>query len=100
MTEKLAIRDLSKSFLNIQALASVSFNVQRGQLHALVGENGAGKSTLIKILAGVERPNSGEILLDGQGYQPRSPVEAAARGISTIYQEANLLPDRDVFSNV
>jgi ribose transport system ATP-binding protein len=97
---KLVLRHLSKAFLGVQALDGVSFDVERGHLHALLGENGAGKSTLIKILSGAESLDSGEMMLDGQAYAPHSPLDAARRGVSTIYQEANLLPDRDVLANV
>ncbi|HVO41001.1 MAG TPA: sugar ABC transporter ATP-binding protein [Aggregatilineales bacterium] len=98
--DKLIIRSVSKAFAGVRALSDVSFTVQRGQLHALLGENGAGKSTLIKILSGAQSVDSGDILLDDRPYSPRSPVDAVRRGVSTIYQEANLLPDRDVVSNV
>ncbi len=100
MLPKLTLHSVSKAFLGVQALDNVSFEVQRGQLHALLGENGAGKSTLIKILAGAQPADSGEMLLDGQPYRPHTPPDATRRGVSTIYQEANLLPDRDVLSNV
>ncbi|MCC7446513.1 MAG: sugar ABC transporter ATP-binding protein [Anaerolineae bacterium] len=100
MSPKLIIRSVSKAFMGVQALDGVSFTVEQGQLHALVGENGAGKSTLIKILSGAESADSGEITLDGKLYQPRTPRDAVRSGVSTIYQEVNLLPDRDVMSNV
>lgn len=100
MIAKLTIRGLSKAFLGVQALDHVSFSIEQGHLHALLGENGAGKSTLIKVLSGAELADTGELLLNGRPYQPRSPRDAVRAGINTIYQEANLLPDRDVLSNI
>jgi ABC-type sugar transport system ATPase subunit len=94
------IEGLSKAYPGVQALKDVSFGIQRGQLHALVGENGAGKSTLIKILAGAEPLDSGRVFFDGQPYQPRNPHEALAIGVSTIYQVFNLLPDRTIMHNI
>ena len=99
-TVKLALRALSKRFPGVQALDAVSFEVQAGHVHALVGENGAGKSTLIKILSGAIPRDSGEITLDSAPYRPRDPKDAFAAGISTIYQELNLLPTRSVMHNV
>ena len=72
----------------------------RGEIHALVGENGAGKSTLIKVLTGVERPDSGTITLDGKEVLIRSPQHAQELGISTVYQEVNLCPNLTVAENI
>jgi ABC-type sugar transport system ATPase subunit len=94
------IQAISKAYPGVQALDNLSFSVARGHLHALVGENGAGKSTLIKILSGAEQPDSGHIWLDGQPYQPRTPKEALAASVATIYQIFNLLPDRSVSQNI
>jgi len=94
------IENVSKSYGAVHALKQVSFAVQRGHVHALLGENGAGKSTLIKILAGAEHSDSGEIRLDGALYQPKNPKAALAAGISTIYQVFNLLPDRTLMHNI
>jgi ABC-type sugar transport system ATPase subunit len=96
----LQIKALSKSYPGVQALRNVSFGVEQGETHALVGENGAGKSTLIKILSGAEHADSGEITLDGNPYHPQTPKAALAAGVSTIYQIFNLLPDRTVMHNV
>ncbi len=84
----------------MQALKDVSFEIERGHVHALVGENGAGKSTLIKILSGAEQPDSGDIWLDNARYRPTNPKAALAAGVSTIYQVFNLLPDRSVMHNL
>jgi ABC-type sugar transport system ATPase subunit len=78
----------------------VSFAIEAGTLHALIGENGAGKSTLIKILSGALPADSGTLLLDGQPYQPRDPRHALQSGLATIYQDLNLLPSRSVLANV
>jgi len=96
----LRIEHLSRSYPGVQALADVSFDVKRGQLHALVGENGAGKSTLIKILAGALEQDEGTMWLNGQPYQPRNPHDALQSGVSTIYQVFNLLPDRSIKHNI
>ncbi len=96
----LRLESVSKAYPGVQALRGVSFAVERGQVHALVGENGAGKSTLIKILAGAEQPDSGTIWLDDAVYAPRDPKAALGAGVSTIYQVFNLLPDRTVMQNI
>jgi len=94
------MRGISKSFPGVRALKDVSFACAAGEVHALVGENGAGKSTLIKILSGVYRPDSGAIALNGQEVHFRHPVEALRAGISVIYQEFSLLPERTVAQNI
>ncbi|MES0884542.1 sugar ABC transporter ATP-binding protein [Roseibium sp. SCP14] len=91
---------IGKRFPGVTALDGVSFTCRGGEVHALVGENGAGKSTLIKILAGVYRPDSGTILLHGEPAEFRHPLEALKAGISVIYQEFSLLPDRTVTQNI
>ncbi|CAN7227403.1 sugar ABC transporter ATP-binding protein [Devosia sp. LjRoot3] len=94
------MRGISKSFPAVKALRGVSFTCSRGEVHALCGENGAGKSTLIKILSGVYRPDSGEVLIDGQEQHFKHPQEALLAGISVIYQEFSLLPERTVAQNL
>ena len=96
----LEMRDITKTFPGVRALNRVSFNCIKGEVHALVGENGAGKSTLMKILAGATQPDSGTILLRGQPVHLRDPHTAQALGISTIYQEFNLLPYMSVAENI
>ena len=76
------------------------FNVRKGKVNVLIGENGAGKSTLMKILAGVERPTSGKILLDGQEIHLHSPLDATRLGIGIIYQELNLCANLSVVDNI
>ena len=82
------------------ALDDVSFKVRKGKVNVLIGENGAGKSTLMKILAGVERPTSGRILLDHREIHLHSPLDATRLGIGIIYQELNLCPNLSVTDNI
>jgi monosaccharide-transporting ATPase len=99
-TEIVTMMGISKYFPGVQALENVSFTLKRGEIHALVGENGAGKSTLIKILTGVEQPDSGTITIYQQAISIRSPQHAQALGISTVYQEVNLCPNLTVAENI
>src|SRR5918997_3401089 len=94
------VRSVSKQFAGVRALDGVSLQLRRGEVHALVGENGAGKSTLIKLVTGVYRPDEGEVRSLGEPVAFARPRDAQAAGISTIYQEINLLPLRSVASNV
>ena len=96
----LAVEGITKHFPGVLALDDVSVEFFPGEVHAVVGENGAGKSTLMKVLAGAYRPDSGTILLDGQPVVFNHPSEAQAAGISIIYQEFNLLPERTVMENI
>jgi monosaccharide-transporting ATPase len=95
-----AMEGINKAFPGVQALANVDFFLRRGEIHAIMGENGAGKSTLIKVLTGVERPDSGRIILDGHEVVVRSPLHAQQLGISTVYQEINLCPNLTVAENI
>src|SRR6267378_3472799 len=96
----LSLRAVCKSFPGVKALANVDFTARRGEIHALMGENGAGKSTLIKVLTGVYRRDSGQMLLVGEAIDPHSPQQAQALGISTVYQEVNLVPFLSVAENI
>ena len=96
----LAARNVSKFFPGVRALDGIDFTLRRGEVHALMGENGAGKSTLIKVLTGVYRQDTGEILLGGLPIDPRSPEDAQRFGISTVYQEVNLIPFLSVAENI
>ncbi len=91
---------ISKQFGPVQALTDVTFTVRKGTVHALCGENGAGKSTLMKILAGVHRPDSGTIELNGNSLQFSKPHDAIVAGISMIYQELDLAEDLTVAENI
>ena len=94
------MRGIVKRFPGVLALNGVDLEVRAGEVHVLLGENGAGKSTLTKTIAGVYRPDAGDMRLDGRPVHLRSPRDAQALGISTIYQEFNLAPDMTVADNV
>src|SRR5881296_3026400 len=96
----LQLRGITKNFPGVKALADVSFTVRAGEIHALMGENGAGKSTLIKVLTGVYPRDNGDILLQGKSINLRSPDDAQRHGISTVYQEVNLIPYLSVAENI
>ena len=96
----LEARGLTKRFPGVVALSNVSFSARAGEVHALMGENGAGKSTLIKCLTGVYPRDEGTVTLAGKIIHPRSPREAEAVGISTVYQEVNLIPDLSIAENI
>jgi ribose transport system ATP-binding protein len=96
----LAMRDINKRFQGVQALSAASLEVDPGEIMALVGQNGAGKSTLIKVLTGAYRRDSGSILFAGRAIDFASPQAAQRGGVSTIYQEINLVPFRSVAENV
>jgi monosaccharide-transporting ATPase len=94
------MKGIDKIFPGVQALEDVDFSLNKGEIHALVGENGAGKSTLIKILTGVERQDKGTIAFDKKDIVIRSPQHAQSLGISTVYQEINLCPQLTVAENI
>ena len=99
-TPVIAVRDLCKSFPGVRALHQVQFTLQKGEVHALMGENGAGKSTLMKILAGVYQKDSGEILLNGQPVEIQGPAHAQALAIGIIHQELHLMPHLSAAQNI
>jgi len=94
------MRQIVKRFPGVLALNCVDLNVRRGEVHVLLGENGAGKSTLIKVLSGVYAPDAGEIIFEGQPVRIRHPHDAQRLGVSTIYQEFNLVPEMSVAENI
>ncbi|MCC6441842.1 MAG: sugar ABC transporter ATP-binding protein [Armatimonadetes bacterium] len=99
-TPLLSMQGISRQYPGVQALLDVDFEVAAGEVHALVGENGAGKSTLMKILAGAEDRDSGEIRIDGKQAPIASPQQALHLGIGIIYQEFNLIPYLSVAENI
>lgn len=96
----LQARNITKIFPGTVALDNVDFNVYRGKVNVLVGENGAGKSTLMKIIAGVQQPTSGRLLLEGKEIKIKSTLDAARHGIGIIFQELNLFPNLNVAENI
>jgi ribose transport system ATP-binding protein len=100
VTPLLRVSGASKSFPGVRALDDVHLDLRHGEVHAVVGENGAGKSTLMKLLSGIDRPDSGEFWLDGNAYTPSNPRHAQELGISIIHQELNLMPDLTVAQNI
>ncbi|MEV6795663.1 sugar ABC transporter ATP-binding protein [Streptomyces sp. NPDC051320] len=96
----LEVTGVDKSFAGVHALRAVDFELRPGEVHALIGENGAGKSTLIKVMTGVYRPDAGHVRFAGQQRDFRNPLEAQGAGLSTIYQEVNLVPLMSVARNL
>jgi galactofuranose transport system ATP-binding protein len=99
-TTLLSMQNINKAFAGIPALTAASLEVGVAEVHALIGQNGAGKSTLIKILTGYVSRDKGEIEFDGAPFEARSPQDAQRKGISTIYQEINLVPYRSITENI
>ena len=97
---RVELRGISKSFPGVLALSGVDLRLHAGEVHALLGENGAGKSTLIKLLSGALGRDAGEILIDGRAVEIDSPATARLLGISTVYQEINLVPSLSVTENL
>jgi ABC-type sugar transport system, ATPase component len=96
----LELSHIAKAFGAVIALTNGTLRLERGSIHALVGENGAGKSTLVKIIAGLYQRDAGDLLLDGEVVDFRSTAEAKAAGIAVIYQEPTLFPDLSVTENI
>jgi rhamnose transport system ATP-binding protein len=96
----LRVSGIAKSFGASNALTDVSFEVARGEVHALVGENGAGKSTLVKIITGILEPDAGEIALNGEVVRFATPIEARRAGVAAVYQDPKLFPHLDVAENI
>ena len=100
MPNIIELRAVSKLYRGVAAIKDVDFNARAGEVHAIVGENGAGKSTLTKIIAGVTRPNTGEMLIDGKVVKFLTPREALAAGVVMVFQENSLVPSMTVAQNV
>src|SRR5260370_34122239 len=91
---------LSKAFGHVQAVTEVSFEAKAAEVLAVMGDIGAGKSTLVKLIAGVYKPDSGELAVDGVSQRFRHPMDAAGAGIATVYQDLALVDSRDVAQNL
>jgi simple sugar transport system ATP-binding protein len=100
MTPIVELRDVTKEYRGVPAVKDVSFALERGEVHAVLGENGAGKSTLTKMVAGVVQPSAGEVWIDGERVELATPSEALARGIAMVYQETSLVPSLTVAQNI
>lgn len=100
MAPVLELTGLTKRYGATTALLDVSFEVERGSTHAIIGENGAGKSTLIRILSGLETPDTGTVVLDGSSYRPSSLGDSRQLGVSTAFQDLSLLPNLTVAENL
>ncbi len=96
----LQVQNLSKSFLGVKALDNIQFDLQKGEIHALMGENGAGKSTFMKILMGLLKPDSGEIIFEGEVLKSNNVHENLQKGISMIHQEILVVPELTVAQNI
>ena len=104
MVEKLekllVVKDISKSYVGVQALDRVSLSISKGEIHCLVGENGSGKSTLIKIISGVVKPDEGEIIINGKKFKSLHTIDSISEGIQVIYQDLSLFPNLTVAENI
>ena len=96
----LELREIGKSFGATVALDGAGLELQKAEVHALIGENGAGKSTLMNVLSGAIRPDAGSMLLNGKIYEPATPLDARKNGISLIHQELMLAPHLTVAENI
>jgi monosaccharide-transporting ATPase len=96
----LQLTGVCKRFKGVVAVNQVDLDLRAGEIHALLGENGAGKSTLIKVITGVYTPDGGRIELNGAAISPKNTLDAQKHGISTVYQEVNLLPNLSVAHNL
>lgn len=100
MDDFLQLRNIHKSFVGVYALKGVDFSVRSGEIHCLIGENGSGKSTLIKVISGVEQPDSGEMWVSGAQVPRASASEMIHYGIQVIYQDLSILPNLTVAENI
>ena len=96
----LEVKNVTKTYPGVVALDNVSFDVEEGEILALIGENGAGKSTVIKTISGAIQADSGEIIIDGQRFTKLNPTQAKEAGIGVVYQELNLVPSLSIMENI
>ena len=100
MPIKISIRNIRKNYGAVEALRGVSADVHEGEIHAICGDNGAGKSTLVKILAGVEQPDEGDILIDGTDRHFDTPNASLRAGLATIHQDLAVASDMSIYQNI
>ncbi len=100
MAKVLEVKNVTKTYPGVVALDNVSFDVEKGEILALIGENGAGKSTVIKTISGAITPDSGTITIDGTTYEKLTPAIAKNAGIGVVYQELNLVPSLSIMENI
>lgn len=100
MDNILELKDINKSFPGVHALKDMSISIRKGEVHAVCGENGAGKSTLMKVITGVYKQESGDIVFDGQKVDINNPNEAFELGIAIMYQETSLFPEMTILENM
>ena len=100
MQPLIEMREITKEYRSVAAVTKVSFTLQPGEVHALLGENGAGKSTLTKMMCGVTQPTSGEMLFDGKPVTFETPSEALDKGVAMVFQETSLVPSMTVAQNL
>ena len=100
MAKILEVKNVTKLYPGVVALDDVSFDVEKGEILALIGENGAGKSTVIKTISGAIQTEKGTIIIDGKEYQKLTPSIAKEAGIGVVYQEFNLVPSLSIAENV
>ena len=96
----LEVKEIHKSFAGVEVLRDINLKIEKGEIHAIVGENGAGKSTLMKIIAGEYEPSQGKIFVNGKEKSFSSPLDAIRNGISLIHQEFSLVPQLTVYENI
>ena len=102
MTELfLSMKNISKRYVGVQALAAVDFEIYKGEIHCLVGENGSGKSTLIKVISGAVKPDDGAFIeIDGEQLHDYHAIDSIRQGIEVIYQDLSLFPNLTVAENI
>ena len=100
MTALLKLEGLTKAYPGVVANDDVSFEIRKGEVHALLGENGAGKSTLVKMIYGLVKPDRGQMEFDGAPFAPVEPRAARATGVAMVFQHFGLLPHRTVIDNI
>jgi simple sugar transport system ATP-binding protein len=100
MSAVLEARNITKHYGHVEALTGVNFDLQAGEVVALIGDNGAGKSTLVRILSGAETANSGDVLFDGRPVRLSSPTDARALGMETVFQDLALAPHLSPVQNM